>query len=142
MDEHGAAFLGIASVGHSGIGSTRHYGLLRHCAAPDVSHFHHWFGLLLGNFIMENVVIVSATRTAVGSFNGSLSSISAVSLGEIVIREALKRASVDVNLVDEVIMGNVLQAGLGQTQHGRRLLRPVLGSKCLPIALIKYVDQA
>ena len=46
---------------------------------------------------MENVVIVSATRTAVGSFNGSLSSIPAVSLGEIVIREAFNRAGLDVD---------------------------------------------
>ncbi|TBL52044.1 acetyl-CoA C-acetyltransferase [Obesumbacterium proteus] len=76
---------------------------------------------------MENVVIVSATRTAVGSFNGSLSSISAVSLGEIVIREALKRAGLDVGLVDEVIMGNVLQAGLGQNPARQAALKAGIG---------------
>ncbi|MDU2063483.1 MAG: acetyl-CoA C-acetyltransferase [Sporomusaceae bacterium] len=63
---------------------------------------------------MKEAVIVSAVRTAVGSFNGSLASLSAVELGEIVIREALCRAKVNPELVDEVIMGNVLQAGLGQ----------------------------
>ena len=63
---------------------------------------------------MENVVIVSATRTPVGSFNGSLASVSTIDLGKIVITEALKRAGVDGTHVDEVIMGNVLQAGLGQ----------------------------
>ena len=63
---------------------------------------------------MENVVIVSATRTPVGSFNGSLASVSTIDLGKIVITEALKRAGVDGTNVDEVIMGNVLQAGLGQ----------------------------
>ena len=63
---------------------------------------------------MENVVIVSATRTPVGSFNGSLASVSTIDLGKIVITEALKRAGVDSTHVDEVIMGNVLQAGLGQ----------------------------
>ncbi|WP_185922529.1 acetyl-CoA C-acetyltransferase [Hafnia paralvei] len=76
---------------------------------------------------MENVVIVSATRTAVGSFNGSLSSIPAVSLGEIVIREALNRAGLDVNLVDEVIMGNVLQAGLGQNPARQAALKAGIG---------------
>ena len=59
---------------------------------------------------MENVVIVSATRTPVGSFNGSLASVSTIDLGKIVITEALKRAGVDGTHVDEVIMGNVLQA--------------------------------
>lgn len=63
---------------------------------------------------MREVVIVSAVRTAVGSFNGSLSSFSAVELGSIVIKEAIARAGVDKESVDEVIFGNVLQAGLGQ----------------------------
>jgi acetyl-CoA C-acetyltransferase len=59
-------------------------------------------------------VIVSAVRTAVGNFMGALSEVSAPKLGSIVIREALKRANVSDDQVDEVIMGNVLQAGLGQ----------------------------
>ncbi|MDR2443064.1 MAG: acetyl-CoA C-acetyltransferase, partial [Deltaproteobacteria bacterium] len=59
-------------------------------------------------------VIVSAVRTAIGSFNGSLSTVPAVELGAIVIKEALSRAKISPNLPDEVIMGNVLQAGLGQ----------------------------
>jgi acetyl-CoA C-acetyltransferase len=63
--------------------------------------------------MMQEAVIVAATRTAVGSFNGSLASISAVELGAMVIKEALNRAGISEN-VDEVIMGNVLQAGLGQ----------------------------
>lgn len=63
---------------------------------------------------MENIVIVSATRTPVGSFNGSLASVGTIDLGKIVITEAIKRAGVDGALIDEVIMGNVLQAGLGQ----------------------------
>ncbi|MCL6476936.1 MAG: acetyl-CoA C-acetyltransferase, partial [Peptococcaceae bacterium] len=58
--------------------------------------------------------IVSAVRTAVGKFGGSLNGIPAVELGALVIREAVKRAGIDQQLVDEVIMGNVLQAGLGQ----------------------------
>jgi acetyl-CoA C-acetyltransferase len=63
---------------------------------------------------MREVVIVSAVRTAVGSFNGSLSSFSAVELGSMVIKEAIARAGVAPESVDEVIFGNVLQAGLGQ----------------------------
>ena len=61
-----------------------------------------------------SVVIVSATRTAIGSFNGGLASLSAADLGNIVIREALTRAKVEANEVDEVIMGQVLAAACGQ----------------------------
>ncbi|MBA4538194.1 acetyl-CoA C-acetyltransferase [Bacillus aquiflavi] len=60
------------------------------------------------------VVIVSAVRTAIGSFNGSLKDISAPELGAVAIKGALKKAGVQPELVDEVILGNVLQAGLGQ----------------------------
>ena len=63
---------------------------------------------------MTEVVIVSAVRTALGSFNGSFASVPAVELGSIVIKEALNRAGVTPDQVDEVIFGNVLQAGLGQ----------------------------
>jgi len=63
---------------------------------------------------LTEVVIVSAVRTAVGSFNGGLASFSAVDLGAIVIKEALNRATVKPEAIDEIIMGNVLQAGLGQ----------------------------
>ncbi|KDN13170.1 acetyl-CoA acetyltransferase [Snodgrassella communis] len=63
---------------------------------------------------MENAVIVSAARTPVGSFNGSLTSVDTVDLGKLVIAEAINRAGVEDALVDEVMMGNVLQAGLGQ----------------------------
>jgi acetyl-CoA C-acetyltransferase len=63
---------------------------------------------------MREVVIVSAVRTAIGAYGGSLKDISAVQLGTIVAKEALKRANVEAKIVDEVIFGNVLQAGLGQ----------------------------
>ncbi len=63
---------------------------------------------------MEDVLIVSACRTAIGSFGGALKDVPAARLGEAVIREALARAGVLAEQVDEVIMGNVLQAGLGQ----------------------------
>jgi acetyl-CoA C-acetyltransferase len=63
---------------------------------------------------MEEVVIASAVRTAVGTFGGALRDIPAVELGGIVIKEVLRRAKVRQDKVDLVIMGNVLQAGEGQ----------------------------
>ena len=63
---------------------------------------------------MREVVIASAVRTAIGKFGGSLLPLSAPEHGAIVIKEALKRANVPGEKVDEVIFGNVLQAGLGQ----------------------------
>ena len=62
----------------------------------------------------QEIVIASAVRTAVGSFQGALKDVPATDLGAIVIKEALSRAGVTGDQVSEVIMGNVLQAGLGQ----------------------------
>lgn len=63
---------------------------------------------------MREVVIVSAARTPIGSFNGALAGVSAVDLGTIAIKEAVKRAGIGPELVDQTIMGCILQAGLGQ----------------------------
>jgi acetyl-CoA C-acetyltransferase len=63
---------------------------------------------------MDEMVIVAGVRTPVGKFQGSLADISATRLGAIVVREAVQRAGVKPELVDECIMGNVLPAGLGQ----------------------------
>ncbi|MBT4545350.1 MAG: acetyl-CoA C-acetyltransferase, partial [Alphaproteobacteria bacterium] len=63
---------------------------------------------------MTEVVIVSAARTPVGSFNGALSALSAHELGEVAIRAALERANVEPADVSEVIMGQILSAGEGQ----------------------------
>lgn len=63
---------------------------------------------------MKDVVIVSAVRTAVGKFGGALKDVPAVELGATVIKEAVKRAGIDGSVVEEVVMGNVIQAGLGQ----------------------------
>lgn len=62
----------------------------------------------------KEVVIVSAVRTPMGSFMGSLSSIPAAKLGAIAIKGALDKINLDPNIIDEVFMGNVLQAGVGQ----------------------------
>ena len=63
---------------------------------------------------MREVVIASAVRTAIGTFGGSLKDIPAVDLGALVIKEAVNRAGIKPELVNEVVMGNVIQAGLGQ----------------------------
>ena len=72
---------------------------------------------------MEDIVIVSAVRTAVGKFGGSLARVAAAELGSIVIREALARAKVAPALVGEVIMGQVLAAGAGQNPARQALLK-------------------
>lgn len=63
---------------------------------------------------MRQVVIAGAVRTPIGNLNGALSGLSATALGSLVIREALSRAGIPPEAVDEVLMGNVLPAGLGQ----------------------------
>ena len=63
---------------------------------------------------MGEIVIASACRTAIGTFGGTLKDVPAAELGTIVVKEAVKRAGIKPEMVDEVIFGNVLQAGLGQ----------------------------
>lgn len=72
---------------------------------------------------MKEVVIVSAARTAVGAFQGTLSNISATDLGAYAIREAMKRAGISSEDVDEVIMGSVLPCGLGQNPARQALIK-------------------
>lgn len=78
---------------------------------------------------MKNVVIASAVRTAIGNFGGTLSGVSAVELGSTVIKAAIERAGINKDLIDEVIMGNVLQAGLGQNPARQALLRAELAQQ-------------
>jgi acetyl-CoA C-acetyltransferase len=63
---------------------------------------------------MREAVIISAVRTAIGKFQGALAPLSAVDLGACVVREAVRRAGIEAGQVDEIIMGNVVSAGLGQ----------------------------
>ena len=72
---------------------------------------------------MEDIVIVSAARTAVGKFGGALSKVPATELGSIVIREALSRAGVALDQVGEVIMGQVLAAGVGQNPARQAMMK-------------------
>lgn len=72
---------------------------------------------------MRELVIVSACRTAIGKFQGSLASVSAPDLGAVVVKEALQRASCKPEMVDEVLMGVVLQAGMGQNPARQALIQ-------------------
>lgn len=87
---------------------------------------------------MENtIVIASAVRTATGTFGGALSKVAAVDLGAAAIKAALERANVSTDLVDEVIMGNVLQAGLGQNPARQAALRAGLPDTCPSMTINK-----
>lgn len=84
---------------------------------------------------MKKVVIVEARRTPIGSFQGALSSISAPKLGSLVIKDLLERTKISTQAVNEVIMGNVLSAGLGQAPARQAALYAGLSDKteCLTI---------
>ncbi len=84
---------------------------------------------------MKKVVITHAKRTPVGSFNGSLSSLSATQLGSIALKSILEESKIDPNVVDEVIMGNILSAGLGQAPARQAAIYAGLPEKteCLTI---------
>lgn len=86
---------------------------------------------------MREVVIVSAVRTAIGSFMGTLSNTPATELGAIVIKEAVNRAGITGDQVDEVIMGNVLQAGLGQGPARQAALKAGLPIEVSSMAINK-----
>jgi len=86
---------------------------------------------------LNEAVIISATRTPVGKFLGSLKSFSAPALGAIVVREAVKRAGVKPEDVDEVIMGCVIQAGLGQNPARQAALNGGLPSTVSAVTVNK-----
>ena len=73
--------------------------------------------------MQREVVIVSAVRTAIGRFGGTLVPLSAAELGAVVIREAVRRASVDPSAIDEVLMGGVVLAGQGQAPARQAALK-------------------
>lgn len=86
----------------------------------------------------RDAVIVSAVRTPIANFNGALKDVSAVRLGSVVIQAALKQAAIGPAQVDEVLMGNVLQAGLGQNPARQALLAAGLPQE-IPAATINKV---
>ena len=86
---------------------------------------------------IKEAVIVSAVRTPVGKFLGALKSFKATDLGAIVVREAVRRAGVSPEDVDEVIMGSVIQAGLGQNPARQAALRGGLPDKVSAVTVNK-----
>ena len=78
---------------------------------------------------MKEVVIVGAARTPIGSFGGALSGISAPNLGATAIKGALQKAGLSADLVEEVYMGNVLQAGIGQAPARQAAMYAGISSK-------------
>jgi acetyl-CoA C-acetyltransferase len=113
-----------------------------------------YYSATCGEQAMKEVVIVSAARTPVGKFQGSLQSFSAPQLGALVVREAVRRAGIEPASVDECIMGCVLQAGLGQNparqaalsgglapQVGALTINKVCGSGLKAVALAAQAIQ-
>jgi acetyl-CoA C-acetyltransferase len=86
---------------------------------------------------MEQPVILSAVRTPIGKFMGGLSSLSATELGSKVIAESVRRAGIEPKQVDEAIMGNVVQAGLGQNPARQAALRGGLDSRVAAMTINK-----
>ncbi len=86
---------------------------------------------------MKEVVIVSAARTAVGSFGGSLSKLSAAEIGAAAAKEAIKRAGIDAAIIDEAIIGNVISAGLGQNVGRQVALKAGLKEESTAISINK-----
>src|SRR5215213_10074729 len=87
---------------------------------------------------MKEVYIVSAVRTPIGSFGGALVSLNAVELGAIAVKAALEKAKVDPKQVQEVFIGNVLSAGLGQAPATQVAAGAGLGFE-IPCTLVNKV---
>jgi len=85
----------------------------------------------------ENPVILSAVRTPIGKFMGGLSPLSAIELGSKVVAESVRRAGIDPAQVDEAILGNVVQAGLGQNPARQAALRGGLDSRVAAMTINK-----
>lgn len=87
---------------------------------------------------MKDVYILSAVRTPIGSFGGSLSALTAIQLGSFAVKGALQKASVDAGLVEEVFIGNVISAGLGQAPATQVAASAGLGFN-IPCTLVNKV---
>ena len=86
---------------------------------------------------MRDVVILAAVRTAIGKFQGTLSPLSAVDLGACVVREVVRRAGIEPAQVDEIIMGNVVSAGLGQNPARQAGLKGGLNNRVAAMTINK-----
>ena len=90
----------------------------------------------------DDIVIVSAARTPVGTFNGAFATLPAHDLGKVAIAEALKLAGVEGAQVSEVIMGQILTAGRARTRRARPRSPPAIRSKARPGASTNCADLA
>ncbi len=86
---------------------------------------------------MKKVVVAAAVRTPIGTFGGSLKDVPAVDLGALVIKEVIRRGNIQPDLVEEVIFGNVLQAGLGQNPARQAVLKAGLDVSVPAISINK-----
>src|SRR5208282_4682427 len=86
---------------------------------------------------MDDPVILSAVRTPIGRFQGVLAPLAATQLGAVAAREAVARAAIDPGVVDEVVMGNVVSAGLGQNPARQAALRGGLPDKVAAMTINK-----
>src|ERR1700688_1978786 len=86
---------------------------------------------------MRETVVLAAVRTPVGKFQGTLNPLSAVDLGACVVREVVRRAGIEPSQVDEVIMGNVVSAGLGQNPARQAALKGGLHNHVAPMTINK-----
>src|SRR5256886_16820726 len=91
---------------------------------------------------MRESVIVSAVRTPTGKFLGALKSFTATQLGALVVAEAVRRAGVDPEIVDECIMGNVVSAGLGQSPARQAALKGGLPDHVAALTINKVCGSA
>ena len=87
---------------------------------------------------LDEVVIIAAVRTAIGTYKGSLKDIRADQLGSIVIKEVINRSRIDKEEIDEVIMGQVLTAGMGQNPARQASINAGL-SKSIPAHIVNQV---
>ena len=97
--------------------------------------------MLGGKYLEKEVVITSAVRTAIGKFEGSFRTTPAVKIGAYAIEDALKRSKVQPELVDEVIMGNVISAGLGQNPARQAMLYAGLPVEAGALTINKSVSK-
>ena len=86
---------------------------------------------------MKEPVIISACRTPIGKFQGALAPFSSVDLGAVAVREAVRRAGIDPEQVDEIIMGNVVSAGLGQNPARQAALKGGLSNRVAAMTINK-----
>ena len=91
---------------------------------------------------MNKVVIVAAKRTPIGIFGGGLASLTAPELGANALLEVIKSANIPMDLVDEVVMGNVLSAGVGQAPARQAALKAGLSERTPPPPSTKSAPPA